>query len=100
MTKPTHEEDVGDGVTPSVLDGLKSGKIDLLINISDGTNIKTEVTSGYIMRRAAVDFGVSLITNMKCAIMFAEALERKHEHFPARHIQEFYELPTIGWHDK
>lgn len=100
LTKPAREDDPENESETSVLSNIKAGKIDLLINISDGTNIKNDITSGYIMRRAAVDFGVSLITNSKCAIMFAEALERKHDKFPARHIQEFYELPTIGWHDK
>ena len=58
-----------------------------------------EVSAGYWMRRAAVDFGISLITNVKCAVMFAEALDRKHDNFPAKSITEFYELPTIGWHE-
>jgi hypothetical protein len=46
-----------------------------------------------------VVFGVRLITNIKIAVMFAEALEKKHDKFPVRHIKDFYELPTIGWHE-
>jgi len=99
VTKPENEDDLGDGKIPSALQELKSDKIDLLINVSDGTNIKGEITAGYCMRRAAVDFGVSLITNLKCAVMFAEALDRKHDTFECRHIKDFYEIPTIGFRD-
>lgn len=99
-TKPETEDDYGDGKALSALNEIRSGKIDLLINISEGSGVRRdEITSGYIMRRAAVDFGVSLITNVKCAIMLAEALEKKHDKFPIRHIQEFYDIPTIGWHE-
>ncbi len=99
VSKPENEDDVGDGKTLSALNEIKSEKIDLLINVSDGTNLKGEITSGYIMRRAAVDFGVSLITNIKCAVMFAEAMDRNHDKFKCRHIKDFYEIPTIGWSD-
>jgi carbamoylphosphate synthase large subunit/anthranilate/para-aminobenzoate synthase component II len=99
-TKPETEEDLGDGKALSALNEIKSDNIDLLINVSDGSAVRSdEITSGYIMRRAAVDFGVSLITNVKCAVMLAEALEKKHDKFPIRHIQEFYDIPTIGWHE-
>jgi carbamoyl-phosphate synthase/aspartate carbamoyltransferase len=97
--KPDNEDDEESESDLSALKELKNGTIDLLINVSDGTNQKGEVTSGYIMRRAAVDFGVSLITNVKCAIYFAEAMDRNYDKFPARHIGEFYDLPTIGWHE-
>jgi len=99
VSKPENEDDMGDGKTLSALNEIKSEKIDLLINVSDGTNVKGEITSGYIMRRAAVDFGVSLITNIKCAVMFAEAMDRNHDKFKCRHIKDFYEIPTIGWSD-
>ena len=99
-TKPESEGDVGDGSKLSALNEIRSDKIDLLINISEGSSVRSdEITSGYIMRRAAVDFGVSLITNVKCAVMLAEALDKQHDKFPARHIQEFYEFPTIGWQE-
>jgi carbamoyl-phosphate synthase small subunit len=97
VTKPDDEDDLGDGKSLSALNEIKSDKIDLLINVSDGTNVKGEVTSGYIMRRAAVDFGVSLITNVKCAVMFAEAMEKGHDRIATKNVKDFYELPTIGW---
>ena len=37
---------------------------------------KVELTNDYIIRRAAVDFGVPLITNMQIAERLSEALER------------------------
>lgn len=99
-SKPENEDDIGDGSELSALNEIRSDNIDLLINISEGSAVRTdEITSGYIMRRAAVDFGVSLITNVKCAVFFAEALDKKHDKFPSRHIQEFYDIPTIGWHE-
>ena len=59
------EDDLGNGKDLSALKEIKSDKIDLLINVSDGTNVKGEITTGYHMRRAAVDFCVSLITNIR-----------------------------------
>ena len=99
VTKPVHDDDLGDGTKLSALNEIRSGKIDMLINISEGTSHRDEITAGYIMRRAAVDFGVSLITNVKCAVFLAEALERHLDKFQAKHIGEFYKLPTIGWHE-
>jgi len=96
VSKPTHEDDYGTPTTPSVLRVIEDQKIDLLINISEGASQKEEISAGYIMRRSAVDFGVSLITNVKCAIMLAEGLETKMENYSVKHIGEFYKLPTIG----
>jgi hypothetical protein len=47
------------------LDWLRTRRVDLLINIPEGSLRKDEVTAGYQMRRAAVDFGCSLLTNIK-----------------------------------
>ena len=49
----------------SVDNWIRSRKIDLVINVPEGSNVNDEVTAGYLMRRAAVDFGISLITNVK-----------------------------------
>ena len=37
---------------------------------------KELITDGYLIRRTAVDFGVSLITNVKVAALLALSLER------------------------
>ena len=99
VTKPEAEGDDGEG---SALRVIKEGKIDLVINVSEGSTRREEVTAGYIIRRAVVDFGVSLITDVKCAIMLAECLERGWENgkFEPRYVGEFYKLPSMGAYSK
>lgn len=80
---------------PKALDALSSGQIELLLNISDGSN-SDEVTCGYQMRRTAVDFGASLITNIKCATLFVQAL-KKVKKLEIHSIDEYYAMPTVGW---
>jgi len=72
----------------SVLSWIKGGKVDLVINIPEGTTRREEVTSGYLMRRAAVDFGISLLTNIKCAVLFCDALHR-NKSLPCISAEEF-----------
>jgi len=61
--------------SPQILDYLKNKKIDLVINIPHSSD-PSELTDGYHIRRTAVDFSIPLITNIKTAVLFAEALER------------------------
>ena len=49
----------------SAIKWIESKVVDLVINIPEGTTRRDEVTSGYLIRRAAVDFGVGLLTNIK-----------------------------------
>jgi hypothetical protein len=58
----THSEA---GVQGTVLEWIRSKRVDLVINIPEGSTRTDEVTSGYLMRRTAVDFGCSLLTNIK-----------------------------------
>jgi carbamoyl-phosphate synthase large subunit len=58
---PQQEKEMGD----TVLKWISNRKIDLVINIPEGTTRRDEVTAGYLMRRAATDFGISLLTNIK-----------------------------------
>mmetsp|Transcript_63572 Transcript_63572/g.74453 ORF Transcript_63572/g.74453 Transcript_63572/m.74453 type:complete len:1514 (-) Transcript_63572:435-4976(-) len=100
VTKPINEDDNSQcAVTgaPSALGEIQNAKVTMVINISEGTTRKDEISSGYLIRRAAVDFGVSLVTNVKCAVMLVECLERGCDKFDARHIGEFYKIPTVGW---
>jgi carbamoyl-phosphate synthase large subunit len=60
---------------PNIVDYLKEGKIDLVINIPKNFQ-EEELTNDYIIRRAAVDYNVPLITNRQIAMRFAEALVR------------------------
>jgi carbamoyl-phosphate synthase large subunit len=93
LSKPSTETDDG---PDSALEIIKSGRIDLVINISEGTVRKEEITSGYLIRRTTVDFGVSLVTNVKCGIVLAECFELgMHKgRFVPRHIGEYYKMPT------
>ncbi|MDD5416333.1 MAG: carbamoyl-phosphate synthase (glutamine-hydrolyzing) large subunit [Candidatus Daviesbacteria bacterium] len=62
--------------TPSVLDLLKDGKIDLVINISESRSNQGE-TAGYLIRRNCVDLGIPLITNVQAAELLVSALSSK-----------------------
>ena len=103
VTKPVNEEDIEQCAATGASSALKEihdGHIDMVINISEGTNRRDEITSGYVIRRAAVDFDVSLITNVKCAVKLVECLDRGYDTFRPKHIGQFYKMPTIGWSKK
>ena len=61
---PTEE-----GQEPQALTMLQEKKIDLVINIPKNMT-HTELTNGYKIRRAAVDFNIPLITNTRLASAF------------------------------
>jgi len=63
-----------DKVERSAVDVIREGKVDLVINIPK-SNQEIELTNGYIIRRAAVDHNVPLVTNRQIAARLAEALE-------------------------
>jgi carbamoyl-phosphate synthase/aspartate carbamoyltransferase len=74
----------------------------MVVNVSEGSTRREEVTSGYLLRRTVVDFGVSLVTDVKCAIKLAECFERgmATTRPVPRHIGEYYKIPTEGWTTK
>lgn len=95
VAKPvTGEDEVNDTPTdaPSALSELKESDIELVINISEGTTRKDEISSGYVIRRTAVDYGIGLITNVKCAVWLVKSMELGHDKFKAKSIAEFYNL--------
>eukprot|EP00931_Biecheleriopsis_adriatica_P111997 TRINITY_DN864_c0_g1_i3.p1 TRINITY_DN864_c0_g1~~TRINITY_DN864_c0_g1_i3.p1 ORF type:complete len:1609 (-),score=374.68 TRINITY_DN864_c0_g1_i3:279-5054(-) len=55
---------------------LQAGKIDLVINVPDSMD-SGSLTDGFKMRRGAIEAGVSLITDIKTAIMTVHALHKK-----------------------
>eukprot|EP00808_Paulinella_micropora_P010563 g65312.t1 len=65
-----------------VLKRLQEKRVDLVINIptwiggQGGMSGTEDTSSGYKMRRCAVDFGIPLIQNIKCAMLFIDALDR------------------------
>ncbi|KAJ1728750.1 Carbamoyl-phosphate synthase [Coemansia biformis] len=63
----------------SMQEYLSSNRIDLYINLPSKNSFRrpaSYVSNGYRSRRLAIDFSVPLITNVKCAKMFVEALAR------------------------
>lgn len=58
---------------PDILEYFSKGKVDLAINIVDQKN-KKDVDDGFIMRRAAIDHNIRLITNRKNADLYLKAL--------------------------
>ena len=83
--------------SPNVKEYLKEGKIDLVINVqadADAGRDDYVQTNGFVIRRTAVDFGVSLIINIKNAVLFCSALDKHiNEHqgkFACQELTEFY----------
>lgn len=60
---------------PNVLDALLDKKIDLVINIVD-PYFKREFDDDYAIRRAAVDYGIPVFTNIQSADLFAKSLSQ------------------------
>jgi carbamoyl-phosphate synthase/aspartate carbamoyltransferase len=95
VEKPTDEDDDKEGTALHV---IKEGLIDMVINVSEGSTRRDEMTAGYCIRRASVDFDVSLVTNVKCATQLVECMNRGTEKKRTpQHIGEFYKLPIMGW---
>lgn len=65
-----------DKKSPNTIDYIKEGKVDLVVNIPKNYQ-EDELTNDYIIRRAAVDYNVPLMTNRQLAMRFAEAISRK-----------------------
>jgi carbamoyl-phosphate synthase large subunit len=61
---------------PNVLDFLLAKKIDLVINIVD-PYFRREFDDDYLIRRATIDYGVPILTNMQTAELFARAISEK-----------------------
>ena len=80
-TKGTHEFLKGNGIEstmlhwpdedkkPNVLDYMKNGLIDLVINIPKNLTAG-ELANDYTIRRSAIDYNISLITNARLASAF------------------------------
>ncbi|MDR2659786.1 MAG: carbamoyl-phosphate synthase large subunit [Spirochaetaceae bacterium] len=58
---------------PNIADYIKARSIDLIINIPKD-NREKELKNNYLIRRMAVDFDIPLITNVKIARQFIDAL--------------------------
>jgi carbamoyl-phosphate synthase large subunit len=61
---------------PNIMTMLYNGKLDLVINVPDSMDSQA-LTDGFEMRRAAVDTGTPLITDVKTAGLMVASLHRK-----------------------
>jgi len=61
---------------PNIEDAIKSGEIDLVINVRDSKADDDSKTDGFLIRRAAVDSSVCLLTDIKLATLITEAIHR------------------------
>jgi carbamoyl-phosphate synthase large subunit len=87
LAKPSADKGPG-----SVYERIASRQLDLVINEPE-VGDKEATTDGYLIRRAAVDYGVPLITNAKVAILLSLALERMHAKkgsFTIRSMEDYY----------
>jgi carbamoyl-phosphate synthase large subunit len=57
----------------TITEAIRTKKIDLVINIPKSYQ-RREVTNGYKIRRAAIDFNIPLITNTQVARLFIDSL--------------------------
>lgn len=62
-----------EGGTPNAIDYIRERKLDLVINIPKHFQ-REELANDYLIRRAAVDYGVRLVTNLQLAQRLAEAI--------------------------
>ncbi|MFH1652809.1 MAG: carbamoyl-phosphate synthase (glutamine-hydrolyzing) large subunit [Pseudomonadota bacterium] len=62
-------------INPNSAEYIKRGEFDLVINIPKNYQ-KEELTNGYLIRRAAADHQVPLLTNLQVAKRFVEALQK------------------------
>ncbi len=84
----------------SVAQWIRNRKVDLVINLlAEGVSRRDEATSGYLMRRLAVDFGASLLTNQKCTELLIDALVRGKE-LPCKSVEEFIKTAPHRRHKK
>ena len=55
------------------IEAIEKGLIDLVINIPRSLE-RNDLTSGYLVRRKTVDYGIGLLTNIQAANLFVDAL--------------------------
>jgi len=65
-----------EGESPNALELLRNGEVDLVVNIPKDAS-EEELENDYTIRRAAVDHGIPLVTNIQLAQRLASALCHK-----------------------
>ena len=81
---------IGDG-SPHVVDCIRSGEVDLVINTPTGSGARAD---GYEIRTAAVKHGIPCVTTMTGASAASRAIfATAREVAPVRSLQELHEPP-------
>jgi len=87
-TKGTHDFLKGNGIestmlhwpdekkSPNVIDYMKNGLLDMVINIPKNLS-EGELANDYTIRRSAIDYNIPLITNARLASAFVYAIYKK-----------------------
>jgi carbamoyl-phosphate synthase large subunit len=89
------------GKNPNILDYLRGRKIDLVINISvanahDNAQHSDIVEDGYVIRRAAVEFNVPVITNLELASALVKVLKQRNQNcLTVRSLNEY--MDCLSW---
>lgn len=66
--------------SPNAVDMLKARELDLVINVpKHSESDSSETTDGYIIRRTAIDSSVSLLSNVKQALLLCDGIELMHD---------------------
>ena len=77
------------------MEAIREGTIDLVINIPKNDTVE-ELTNGYTIRRAAVDYNVPLITDRQLVMRLAEALSQVGiEDLQIKSLAEYF-VPAAG----
>jgi carbamoyl-phosphate synthase large subunit len=87
------------GKNPNIVDYLKEGKIDLVINIpvpNHSGKYSEVLKDEYIIRRLAVEFNVPVVTNLELASALTEMLgKRNSNNLSVRSLNEY--LNILEW---
>ncbi|CAD5208892.1 unnamed protein product [Bursaphelenchus xylophilus] len=79
--------DKSSGAERNIADFMANKDFDLMINLpirgSGAYRISAYRTDGYKTRRMAIDNGIPLVTDIKCAKLYIEAIRRMHKTRPA-----------------
>jgi len=80
---------------PNILDAIINRQINLVINTPSGKRGREE---GYLIRRAAVDYGVPYITTLSGAYAAVRAIEtiKKERRITVKSIQEYHEEARLS----
>ena len=75
--------------SPNVIEYLREGRIDLVINIPKDLS-KNELNNDYTIRRTAIDMNIPLLTNARLASAFIRAFTGMEvETMPIKHMMEY-----------